>query len=227
MSAQLENSDKTQKTFLQNASHELKTPLMSIGGYAEGIAQGVLPDTKSAAQIIGAESSRLATLVDELLTLSRIENRTYSKELVRVNLSDILKEYVQRLGGLAAKQRRRLTLNLPDTAVFVAADDTLLSQSVMNVVSNCLRYAKATVGIELVCQKKSAVIRITDDGDGIAQADLPHIFERFYKGKQGSFGLGLAIAKSAVFSMGGDIRAYNSDAGAVFEIALPLDADKR
>lgn len=221
MSSKLEAYDKAQKAFLQNASHELKTPLMSIQGYAEGVINGVLPDTKNAAQIIHSESKRLGTLVEELLTLSRIDSQAYSKELVPVDLGNVLKEYVQRLGGLAAKQQRELSLILPDKPLFVMADDALLSQAVINIVSNCLRYAKSTVSITLLEEGSSAVIRISDDGDGIPRADLSRIFERFYKGKGGNFGLGLAIAKSAVEFMGGSIRADNGEVGAVFEIRLP------
>ncbi len=221
MSAKLEAYDNAQKAFLQNASHELKTPLMSIQGYAEGVMSGVLPDVKHAAQIIHNESKRLGTLVEELLTLSRIESQTYSKELIPVDLDNILKEYVQRLGGAAAKQQRELTLTLPDKAVCVMADDALLSQAVINIVSNCLRYAKAVVSIKLFEEENYAVIRIADDGDGIPQADLSRIFERFYKGKGGIYGLGLAIAKSSVEFMRGSIQAGNDEAGAVFEIRLP------
>ncbi|NLI93052.1 MAG: HAMP domain-containing histidine kinase [Peptococcaceae bacterium] len=221
MSAKLEAYDKSQKAFLQKASHELKTPLMSIQGYAEGVMNGVLPDVKHAAQVIHSESKRLGTLVEELLTLSRIESQTYSKELAPVDLENILKEYIQRLGGLAAKHERKLLLTLSDKPVFVLADDALLSQAVTNIVSNCLRYAKTTVSITLLEEGNSAVIRVADDGEGIPKPDLPHIFERFYKGKGGNFGLGLAIAKSAVEFMGGSIRADNGQAGAVFIITLP------
>jgi signal transduction histidine kinase len=222
MSAKINGYDKAQKTFLQNASHELKTPLMSIQGYAEGISGGILPDVKHAADIIGGESKRLNTLVEELLTLSRIESQTYAKELVLCNLADMLKEYAQRLGGFAAKMNRTLTLDLPKEPVMVYADDVLLSQAVMNITSNCLRYAKTQARIALIRRGEFAAVRITDDGSGIAPEDLPHIFERFYKGKGGNFGLGLAIAKSAVEFMGGTVSAYNSDNGAVFEVRLSI-----
>lgn len=225
MSLKLEANDKLQKTFLQNASHELKTPIMSIQGYAEGIAQDVLPDTKKAAEIICSESIRLGTLVEELLTLSRIESQTYAKELITVNLCDVLREYMQRMGGFASKTQHHLKLSTSDYPLYIQADDSLLSQAIINIASNCLRYAKTAVNIELLHAQSSAVIRITDDGNGISQIDLPHIFERFYKGKGGNFGLGLAIAKSAVEFMGGNICAYNGKIGAVFEIALPLDAN--
>jgi two-component system sensor histidine kinase CssS len=220
MAARLEAYDGAQKTFLANASHELKTPLMSIQGYAEGIAGGVVPDAKQAAQVIVRESKRLNALVSELLTLSRMDT-ALGRELQPMNLNQILPEYEQRLLGAATKQQRRLTLRLPENGPVISADDELLYQAVMNVVSNCLRYAKAEVVISLSVNANEAILHISDDGDGIPEADLPHLFERFYKGKNGNFGLGLAIAYSAVTALGGRIEAGN-DSGAVFTITLPL-----
>jgi signal transduction histidine kinase len=222
MAERLASYDAAQKAFLQNASHELKTPLMSIQGYAEGIRSGIAHDTARAADIIIAESRRLNALVEELLTLSRIENGAYG--LTPLDLRDVMKEQAQRLQGLAAKQERQLLLRLPDEGVTVSANDELLSQIVMNLASNCLRYAKTTVEIELRSEGKAALIRVGDDGGGIAEEDLPHIFERFYKGKGGKTGLGLAIAKSAAEAMGGRLSAGNGDSGAVFEFRLPLAA---
>ncbi len=220
MAAQLAAYDSAQKAFLANASHELKTPLMSIQGYAEGIAGGVMPDTAQAAQVIVRESKRLNALVSELLTLSRMDT-ALGRELQPMNLNQILPEYEQRLLGAAAKQQRRLTVRLPQSAPVIAGDDELLYQAVMNVVSNCLRYAKEEVVLSLSANAAEAVLRIADDGSGIPEADLPHLFERFYKGKNGNFGLGLAIAYSAVTALGGHISAGN-DNGAAFTITLPL-----
>ncbi len=221
MGAQLAAYDNAQRTFLQNASHELKTPLMSIQGYAEGIAGGVVPDTKKAAQIIILESQRLNALVSGLLTLSRIESND-AKDLISLPLTHTLKEYAQRLTVVAAKEGRKLTLLLPDTEISILGDDALLSQAVNNIVSNCLRYAKTEVQIALFARQQQAVIKISDDGAGIAPEDLPHLFERFYTGKGGKFGLGFAIAQSAVTAMGGKIIAYNQNPGAAFELLLPV-----
>ena len=224
MALRLEAYDHSQRTFLQNASHELKTPLMSIQGYAEGIESGVFPDSKQAARIISDESKRLNVLVEELLTLSRIENQSRT-EFTRLDLRDVLREYVQRLGGLSEKWGKRLLLSVPDVPVPVYAEDTLLSQAVMNIAGNCLRYARTAVTISLLPNRGEAVVRIEDDGEGISEADLPHLFDRFYKGKGGNFGLGLAIARSAAVRLGGRVRAYNSSSGAVFEIRLPAGSD--
>jgi len=130
------------------------------------------------------------------------------------------------LAGYAAKLEHQLILELPDFQICVIADDTLLSQSVMNIVSNCLRYANVAVKITLLSSGDYAIIRICDDGNGIPENDLPHIFDRFYKGKGGNFGLGLAIAKSAVSSIGGHVNAYNNDNGAVFELYVHMQDSK-
>lgn len=220
MSQKLYAYDMAQKAFLQNASHELRTPLMSIQGYSEGIEKGILTDTKKAASIINNESKRLNVLVDQLLILSRIENQTYAKTLEKINLCNVLKEYHQSLEGIAIKEQKKIELILPEISVFVLADDNLLSQAIINIASNCIRYAKETVQIHLSQQSGKITIKISDDGNGISENDLPHIFERFYKGENGNLGLGLAIAKSAIEFLGGKIVAYNGVSGAVFNIEL-------
>lgn len=221
MSQRLKSYDHAQKSFLQNASHELRTPLMSIQGYAEGISAGVFPDAKKTAEIIKEESLRLNHLVEQLLTLSRIENNNYKGELVRCNLADYLKEYLQRINGYAIKEGKVLEQLIPAESILVSIDDALLAQTMINILSNCIKYAFKTVTVTLFSEAECAVIRISDDGGGIASEDLPYIFDRFYKGKSGNFGLGLSIAKSALEFMGGSITAYNKT-GAVFEIRLPL-----
>ncbi len=218
MSKKLNAYDKAQKAFLQNASHELRTPLMSIQGYSEGIELGVLSDTKKAAGIINSESKRLNIIVDQLLMLSRIENQTYGKTLVKINICDILKEYCQTLYGIALKDKKEINLNLPENPIFIMADENLLSQIIINIASNCIRYADKTVGIDLYQEKNKVIIKICDDGKGINEKDLPYIFDRFYRGEKGNTGLGLAIAKSAIGFIDGNLIAYNSDKGAVFEI---------
>lgn len=223
MSTRLKDYDETQKQFMQNASHELRTPLMSIQGYAEGIENDVFSDPKEAAQVIKKESLRLNKLVTELLTLSRIENHTYVHDLMVFNISDLILDYIQRVNGLLLKSKLSLKTELSEN-VPALLDEALFSQTVINIISNAIRYAKKTIFVrtylETVDGKIFSSVEIADDGDGIEEEELPHLFERFYKGKKGNFGLGLAISKSAIESMGGSLEAFNRQ-GAVFLLRMP------
>lgn len=226
MSNRLEGSTRAQRDFLQNASHELRTPLMSIQGYAEGISGGIVPDTKEAAQIIAGECRHLTAIVEGLLTLSRIESRSFGGALSVLSLRDLLPEFIQRLGGIAVKQNKTVTLSLPEGPVDVSGEEELLGHTMMNIVSNCLRYAKTRVEITATADGGFVLLHVRDDGPGISPEDLPHLFERFYKGRGGNYGLGLAIAKSAAEHMGGELYARNTENGAEFTLRLILISDK-
>jgi signal transduction histidine kinase len=126
---------------------------------------------------------------------------------------------VQKINGYAMKEGKALHLHIESNDIHAKFDDSLLAQAVINIASNCIKYANNEVNITLYSQDHTAIIKISDDGNGIAENDLPHIFERFYKGKKGNYGLGLSIALSAVEFMGGTIKAYNNG-GAVFEVRL-------
>lgn len=219
MSQRLEAYDTAQKQFLQNASHELRTPLMSIQGYAEGIENGVLENYQEAAAVIRKESIRLNTLVNELLTLSRIENQTYQQSLFEHDLSNLLMDCVQRINGLAMKENIKIRTVLTP-GITAKVDEALFSQVIINIISNCIRYANSIITVTAQLEDEKALIVISDDGPGFSEEELPHIFERFYKGKSGNFGLGLAISRSAIEYMNGTIESYNGKPGAIFEIRI-------
>lgn len=220
MSRNLKDKEQATTLFMQNSSHELRTPLMSVQGYAEGIMTGVFADNVEAAKVIHTESKRITALVDELLTLSKIENKTHKQELIDFNLPDLVKQFASKLQGYALQEKKEIAIQCDREFIPVKVDEGLLMQVINNVLSNAIKYAKSKVTIKVSVQNRQAVIKISDDGEGISLSDLPHIFERFYKGKNGNFGLGLAIAKSAIEYMGGKISASNSN-GAVFDITLP------
>lgn len=222
MSYSLLQAENVQKTFLQNASHELRTPLMSIQGYAEGIMNGIFADNSGAAKVISDESKRLTTLVEQLLILSRIDNKTYKPNVCRLDLVDIMKDYIQRINGVAIKQNKTILYRPEIEHLIVNVDEELISQAIMNIVSNGIRHTKETVEIVIVRNNSMAQITIRDDGNGIASQDLPHIFDRFYKGRGGNAGLGLSISKSAILFLGGEIYAQNGENGAEFIINLPV-----
>ena len=216
----IEKEAERQQTFFQNASHELKTPLMAIQGYAEGIQAGVM-DTGSAAEVILAESDRMTELVDELLDISKIDMGRQPLALSEMDVRELLYDSIRAVEPAAAGGIT-ITPDFPETPVMVSCNDTRLRRAVTNVLSNGVRYARSQLHLTCRADKRHVTIQIQDDGDGIAEADLPHIFDRFYMGKSGKSGIGLALTREIIHLHKGTIRAYNGDSGAVFEISIPV-----
>ena len=217
----IEKEAERQQTFFQNASHELKTPLMAIQGYAEGIQAGVM-DTGSAAEVILAESDRMTGLVDELLDISKIDMGRQPLTLSETDIRELLYDSIRAVEPAAAASGITIAPDFPEEPVMVKCDDTQIRRAVANILTNGLRYAHSQLCLTCRADKRNVIIRIQDDGDGIAEGDLPHIFERFYMGKSGKSGIGLALTKEIIYLHKGTIHAYNGDSGAVFEITLPL-----
>ena len=217
----IEKEAERQQTFFQNASHELKTPLMAIQGYAEGIQAGVM-DTGSAAEVILKESDRMTGLVDELLDISKIDMGRQPLTLSEMDVRELLYDSIRAVEPAAAGGGITITPDFPETPVMVSCDDTRLRRAVTNILSNGVRYARSELRLTCRADKRYVTIRIQDDGDGIAEADLPHIFDRFYMGRSGKSGIGLALTKEIIHLHKGTIRAYNGDGGAVFEISIPV-----
>ena len=217
----IEKEAERQQTFFQNASHELKTPLMAIQGYAEGIQAGVM-DTGSATEVILKESDRMTELVDELLDISKIDMGRQPLTLSEMDVRELLYDSIRAVEPAAAGGGITITPDFPETPVMVSCDDTRLRRVVANILSNGVRYARSELRLTCRTDKRNATIRIQDDGDGIAEEDLPHIFDRFYMGRSGKSGIGLALTKEIIHLHKGTIRAYNGDGGAVFEISIPV-----
>ena len=217
----IEKEAERQQTFFQNASHELKTPLMAIQGYAEGIQAGVM-DTASAAEVILAESARMTELVDELLDISKIDMGRQQLALSEMDVRELLYDSIRAVEPTAAAGGITITPDFPETPIMVSCDDTRLRRAVTNILSNGVRYAHSQLRLTCRTEKRHVTIRIQDDGDGIAEEDIPHIFDRFYMGKSGKSGIGLALTKEIIHLHKGTIRAYNGDTGAVFEISIPV-----
>ena len=213
MVIQLQRADEIQRDFFQNVSHELRNPLMSICGYAQGIEQGVFPEPKQAAHTILEESDRLTRLVSSLLTLSRIESGRHAPELAPLCVGECLEDSLDRAAGAALQKGVQLHETASEKQLFALGDEELFAQVAENLLSNAIRYAHATV--EVACTEKDGWIQVTvtDDGDGIDEKDLPRIFERCYKGRGGHFGIGLAIARSAAEQMQGTLSAVNRENG--------------
>ena len=217
----IEKEAERQQTFFQNASHELKTPLMAIQGYAEGIQTGVM-DAGSAAEVILEESDRMTELVEELLDISKIDMGRQRLALSETDIRELLYDGIRAVEPTVVSGGIAIVPDFPEEPVMVSCDDTRLRRAVTNILSNGLRYARSELRLTCRADKRHVTIRIQDDGDGIAEEDLPHIFDRFYMGRSGKSGIGLALTKEIVHLHKGTIRAYNGDTGAVFEISIPV-----
>lgn len=224
MTEQLKSSEERNLRFFQNASHDLRTPLVSITGYAQGIQCGVMKDVKKAAGIILTESQRMTSLVDSILMITKLDNCEWKLNCVEIQLEDFVEEQVEILQKIT--DGKQLFLESPDSDLTVNADPELLIRIFQNVVSNCVRYAESQVCVQLTRQDGWAVILVQDDGAGIDGQELEHIFERFYRGKKGNFGIGLSVVWSGLQYMGGRVEVTNRKApehGAVYRLMLPVE----
>lgn len=217
----IEKEAERQQTFFQNASHELKTPLMAIQGYAEGIQAGVM-GTGSAAEVILEESDRMTELVEELLDISKIDMGRQQLALSEMDIRELLYDSIRAVESAAAASGITIAPDFSEEPIMVKCDDTQMRRAVTNILTNGLRYARSELRLTCRADRRQVTIRIQDDGDGIAEADLPHIFDRFYMGRSGKSGIGLALTREIIHLHKGTIRARNGDTGAVFEISIPV-----
>ena len=216
----IEKEAERQQTFFQNASHELKTPLMAIQGYAEGIQAGVM-DAGGAAEVILEESDRMTELVEELLDISKIDMGRQLLAVSEMDIRELLYDSIRAVEPAAAASGITIAPDFPEEPVMVKCDDTQMRRAVTNILTNGLRYARSELRLTCRPDKRNVIIRIQDDGNGIAETDLPHIFDRFYMGESGKTGIGLALTKEIIHLHKGRICACNGEPGAVFEISIP------
>ena len=222
MNRMIDANQHSQKIFFQNASHELRTPLMSIQGYAEGIREGVVPDTKAAAAIIQTESGKMKELVDDILTLARVEDFKQALDLEELSISDLLYDVSWRLKSKADSSGLKFIHDFKATDDQVLGDEALLERAISNILNNALRYTRTTINLSIQAAENGLEIDLSNDGEAIDPDDLGHIFERFYKGKNGNFGIGLAMTKEIIERHGGRISVQSDQTATTFQIFLPL-----
>jgi two-component system phosphate regulon sensor histidine kinase PhoR len=229
----LRRMERLRRELTANVSHELRTPLTSIKGFAETLLAGAMGDEQTCRrflEIIDSEANRLVKLTDDLLDLSRLESKHLSLELSQVDLGSLIQDTIAHLKPLAGNRELWLQPALED--VVVLADRDRLAQVLTNLLDNAIKFTAEDGRIDVGWRALDGEVEITvsDTGPGIAPADLPRIFERFYKADHarpathGGSGLGLAIAKHIVEAHGGRIRvASTPGAGTTFIFTLPRD----
>jgi two-component system, OmpR family, sensor kinase len=225
LAVQLARAREAERAFLLSVSHELKTPLTAIRGYAEGLGEGALPADEAASTIV-RESHRLERLVGDLLDLGRMRKAEFSFRSEHVDLAEVAAEVVRRYEQQARDFDVTLESNGVEDAPALADSDRVL-QAVSNLVENALRLTPAGGRVRVVAAPGS--IRVEDTGPGLPAEDLRRAFERFYlhsrygRERRVGTGLGLAIVKALAEGMGGSVVAESEpDRLTVFTIRLPL-----
>lgn len=225
--------EQVRKDFVANVSHELKTPVTSIKGFSETLLYGAYKNEEtllSFLEIIHKESNRLQMLINDLLDLSKVEQVGYEVDLQKVNLLDVVARSKEMTSHIVEEKNMRLEI-ISEEPVFVLGDLNRLIQITMNLLMNALTYSPEdkTVTITISQTKKCGVIRIQDEGIGIAKEEINRVFERFYRvdrarsRNSGGTGLGLAIVKHLVEAHHGLLEVDSEvGKGTVFTVSIPL-----
>ena len=238
MAQSLEDSRDRERHLLLAVSHDLRTPLTSIRGFAEAIQDGAIGDSVQAADVIIAESRRLERLVGDLLDLTKLEARQMSIALRPTDAAEVVTTTAEGFRPAAAKSGLAIEVVVPGqdgepvsaSTLPVVADPDRLAQLLANLLENAMTFARSTVTVRLADEPASGSSSITvdDDGPGIAHGDLERVFERFYRADRGpnrqmGSGLGLAIVAELAAAMGGTVRAespVDADGGSRFVVTL-------
>ena len=212
--------EAVRRDFVANVSHELKTPLTVIGGFAETLTDDDLPPAqrRQFAQTIQAHAQRMQRIVDDLLDISRIESGGWRPNPVRIDVASAAGEAVTAIQHVAAAKRIAIDVRPHESARSVLADPTAFRQILSNLIENAIRYTPEGGSVTVFSEPQPGGVRIgvRDTGVGIAPDHLPRIFERFYRvdpsraRDAGGTGLGLAIVRHLVDAHGGRVRAESA-----------------
>lgn len=208
----IEENELAQKRFFENTSHELKTPLTAIRGYAEGIETGVITDYKKTGQVIAAQSDRMSRLVEEILCMAKIEGGAMTLAKEELDISDFVQDCLMPFEGIV--KSRNLDVELDIAGGQVLADPGQFEHAFTNLLTNAIKYANSRIMVSFANNELS----IWNDGEYIDKDNLKHVFDRFYTGKNGNTGIGLALAKDIVELHGWKIAANLEDGGICFSI---------
>ena len=235
MVERVQSSQKSQRDFVANVSHELKTPLTSIQGFAQALLDGTAdtPETRQqAAQIIYGEAGRMHRMALDLLDLARLEAGTADLNMSPVDMGVLLRSIVEKFTPQAQKAGVRLQLNIPEDLPTLSGDGDRLAQVFTNLVDNALKFtpARGQVILSAVSAGAEMELSVKDTGKGVPAEALPHLFDRFYQvdparagGERHGAGLGLAIVQEIVLAHGGRIDVHSEVGhGTMFTIHLPL-----
>jgi two-component system phosphate regulon sensor histidine kinase PhoR len=226
--------DTLRKEFVANVSHELRTPLSVVQGYVETLIEGAWKEEKSALEFLGIIDKnvrRLSAIVTDLLDLSKLESGGRQVEPRPVDVRGLVERVAEAFRPVAERKRMQLSAAVAPNVALIEADGTLLERALSNLVDNALKYTPEGGKVRIGAGSEGGQLSLTveDDGMGIPEADLPRIFERFYRVDKsrsrdlGGTGLGLSIVKHIVQLHGGTVSVKSAPgSGSTFTLRLPL-----
>lgn len=231
MATDLEGVEQRRRQLVGDLSHELRTPLTILRGYLEGLADGTVETSPEIYYRLAKETTRLQRLVDDLQELSKLEAGYLPIQTQPVKLKPLLESLIQRFSDQIPEERD-LTFNLdyPEKLPMVMADPERFEQIMVNLLGNAVRYTPSgTITVQVWDTSTQIWIAVADTGVGIAAADIPHVFERFWRAdpsrdrNSGGTGVGLAICRRLVELQGGQIELESElDYGTIFRFYLPI-----
>ncbi|MCK4961934.1 MAG: PAS domain-containing sensor histidine kinase, partial [Anaerolineales bacterium] len=219
--------------FISNVSHELRTPLQSIKGFTKLMLQEKVPDPerqKEFLTIMDKESERLGQLVESVLDVSRLENGRFELQKERQSIKDLLHKIVREFRAVASEKGIAISESIPAALPEMEVDGERLRRVVVNLLSNAVKSSSdgGNIAVRAEIKDDRLLVRVADQGIGIPEEAIPHLFERFYQAegsaKVGGAGLGLHISKEIIEAHGGRIWVESEEGkGSTFSFALPLD----
>ena len=227
MAGDLETARGLERAFLLSVSHDLRTPLTSIKGYAEAITDGAIrgdDDTVAAARIIGSESRRLERLVRDLLDLVRLDAHQFALAPRAIDAREVLESSVDAFHPTAREWDVTISVE-PGPACPLIADPERLGQIVANLVENALKFAAASVRVGLTSTDTTVEIHVDDDGPGVPESEREQVFERLHTargtpGRSVGTGIGLAIVRELALAMGGTASCEPLEHGTRFRVTI-------
>jgi two-component system OmpR family sensor kinase/two-component system sensor histidine kinase BaeS len=231
MADELERSDRQRRNLLADIAHELRTPITILRGRLEGIMDGVYPPDDEHIAPALEETYLLERLVEDLRLLALAEANQLRFELKPVRLAELAETALGLFSAQAAERNISLHLEAEPDLPTVMVDPQRFQQVIGNLIDNALRYTPEGSSIEVAIHRQESEVELTvsDDGPGIPEAELPHVFDRLWRGEKsrarstGGAGLGLSIARQLVEAQGGKITAHNrSPRGLEVQIVLPV-----
>ncbi|WP_322510480.1 sensor histidine kinase [Chloroflexus sp.] len=228
----LDQTERRRLALLADVTHELRTPLATIGGYMEGLVDGVVSANPATFNLILRETRRLQRLIEDLELLSRVEAGQLPVVARAIDLRPVLEEQIAQFEPLFSSNQVNLCLDAPEQLPQVWADPDRVAQVLINILANAYRYTPSggTVTVHARADDHEVRVAVIDTGVGIAAEHLPHLFERFYRvdksraRNSGGSGIGLAIARHLIYAQGGEIWAESDGIGkgSRFIFTLPL-----